>query len=89
MPSHYRHRHHAAQRPAAPSRAPRASIGLGHKLPDRVVPNGPIAERIGVDSDWIVAPHRASASAATPRRRRAHERPRHHGRHARAPATPA
>jgi 3-oxoacyl-[acyl-carrier-protein] synthase-3 len=29
-------------------------IGLGHKLPDRVVPNGPIAERIGVDSDWIV-----------------------------------
>jgi 3-oxoacyl-[acyl-carrier-protein] synthase-3 len=28
--------------------------GLGHKLPDRVVPNGPIAERIGVDSDWIV-----------------------------------
>ena len=33
-------------------------IGLGHKLPDRVVANGPIAERIGVDSDWIVAPHR-------------------------------
>jgi 3-oxoacyl-[acyl-carrier-protein] synthase-3 len=29
-------------------------VGLGHKLPDRVVPNGPIAERIGVDSDWIV-----------------------------------
>jgi 3-oxoacyl-[acyl-carrier-protein] synthase-3 len=28
--------------------------GLGHKLPDRVVPNGPIAERIGVDSDWIL-----------------------------------
>src|SRR5918997_254783 len=28
--------------------------GLGHKLPERVVPNGPIAERIGVDSDWIV-----------------------------------
>src|SRR5918997_3371668 len=28
--------------------------GLGHKLPDRVVPNGPIAERIGVDSEWIV-----------------------------------
>jgi 3-oxoacyl-[acyl-carrier-protein] synthase III len=28
-------------------------LGLGHKLPDRVVPNGPIAERIGVDSEWI------------------------------------
>jgi 3-oxoacyl-[acyl-carrier-protein] synthase-3 len=28
-------------------------LGLGHKLPDRVVPNGPIAERIGVDSAWI------------------------------------
>ena len=28
--------------------------GLGHKLPDRVVPNGPIAERIGVDAEWIV-----------------------------------
>jgi 3-oxoacyl-[acyl-carrier-protein] synthase III len=28
-------------------------VGLGHKLPDRVVPNGPIAERIGVDSEWI------------------------------------
>jgi 3-oxoacyl-[acyl-carrier-protein] synthase-3 len=29
-------------------------LGLGHRLPDRVVPNGPIAERIGVDSEWIV-----------------------------------
>ena len=29
-------------------------VGLGHKLPERVVPNGPIAERIGVDSEWIV-----------------------------------
>jgi 3-oxoacyl-[acyl-carrier-protein] synthase III len=28
-------------------------LGLGHKLPDRVVTNGPIAERIGVDSEWI------------------------------------
>jgi 3-oxoacyl-[acyl-carrier-protein] synthase-3 len=28
-------------------------VGLGHKLPDRVMPNGPIAERIGVDSEWI------------------------------------
>ena len=29
-------------------------IGLGHKLPDRVVGNAEIAEGIGVDSDWIV-----------------------------------
>jgi 3-oxoacyl-[acyl-carrier-protein] synthase-3 len=29
-------------------------VGLGHRLPERVVSNGPIAERIGVDSDWIV-----------------------------------
>jgi 3-oxoacyl-[acyl-carrier-protein] synthase-3 len=37
----------------APTRTARV-VGLGHRLPDRVVPNGPIAERIGVDSDWIV-----------------------------------
>jgi 3-oxoacyl-[acyl-carrier-protein] synthase III len=37
----------------APARTARV-IGLGHKLPDRVVPNGPIAERIGVEADWIV-----------------------------------
>jgi 3-oxoacyl-[acyl-carrier-protein] synthase-3 len=37
----------------APSRTARI-VGLGHRLPDRVVPNGPIAERIGVDPDWIV-----------------------------------
>jgi 3-oxoacyl-[acyl-carrier-protein] synthase III len=37
----------------APARTARV-VGLGHKLPDRVVPNGPIAERIGVDSEWIV-----------------------------------
>jgi 3-oxoacyl-[acyl-carrier-protein] synthase III len=36
----------------APPRTARI-IGLGHKLPERVVPNGPIAERIGVDGDWI------------------------------------
>jgi 3-oxoacyl-[acyl-carrier-protein] synthase-3 len=36
----------------APPRTARI-VGLGHKLPERVVPNGPIAERIGVDSDWI------------------------------------
>ena len=41
----------------APMRTARV-IGLGHKLPDRVVPNGPIAERIGVDSDVDRAPHR-------------------------------
>jgi 3-oxoacyl-[acyl-carrier-protein] synthase-3 len=37
----------------APARTARV-VGLGHRLPDRVVPNGPIAERIGVDPDWIV-----------------------------------
>jgi 3-oxoacyl-[acyl-carrier-protein] synthase-3 len=37
----------------APARTARI-VGLGHRLPDRVVPNGPIAERIGVDPDWIV-----------------------------------
>jgi 3-oxoacyl-[acyl-carrier-protein] synthase-3 len=37
----------------APLRTARVA-GLGHKLPDRVVPNGPIAERIGVDAEWIV-----------------------------------
>jgi len=37
----------------APARTARI-VGLGHRLPDRVVPNGPIAERIGVDADWIV-----------------------------------
>jgi 3-oxoacyl-[acyl-carrier-protein] synthase-3 len=39
--------------PVAPARTARV-IGLGHRLPDRVVPNGPIAERIGVDAEWIV-----------------------------------
>ena len=29
-------------------------VGLGHKLPERIVGNAEIAERIGVDSDWIV-----------------------------------
>jgi 3-oxoacyl-[acyl-carrier-protein] synthase-3 len=37
----------------APARTARV-VGLGHKLPDRVVSNGPIAERIGVDAEWIV-----------------------------------
>jgi 3-oxoacyl-[acyl-carrier-protein] synthase-3 len=37
----------------APLRTARVA-GLGHKLPDRVVTNGPIAERIGVDAEWIV-----------------------------------
>ncbi len=37
----------------APVRTARV-LGLGHRLPDRVVPNGPIAERIGVDAEWIV-----------------------------------
>src|SRR5436190_12003022 len=29
-------------------------LGLGHYLPAEIVPNDPIAERIGVDHDWIV-----------------------------------
>jgi 3-oxoacyl-[acyl-carrier-protein] synthase-3 len=38
---------------AAPART--ASItGLGHYLPEEVVPNDPIAEKIGVDDEWIV-----------------------------------
>ena len=38
---------------AAPART--ASItGLGHYLPEEVVTNDPIAERIGVDDEWIV-----------------------------------
>jgi 3-oxoacyl-[acyl-carrier-protein] synthase III len=37
----------------APARIARV-VGLGHRLPDRVVPNGPIAERLGVDAEWIV-----------------------------------
>jgi 3-oxoacyl-[acyl-carrier-protein] synthase-3 len=28
-------------------------VGLGHHVPAEVVPNGPIAERIGVDDHWI------------------------------------
>jgi 3-oxoacyl-[acyl-carrier-protein] synthase-3 len=37
----------------APARTARV-IGLGHHVPPEVVPNGPIAERIGVDDEWIV-----------------------------------
>jgi 3-oxoacyl-[acyl-carrier-protein] synthase-3 len=29
-------------------------LGLGHQLPPEVLPNGPIAERVGIDDDWIV-----------------------------------
>jgi 3-oxoacyl-[acyl-carrier-protein] synthase-3 len=37
----------------APARTARIQ-GLGHHVPPEVVPNGPIAERIGVDDAWIV-----------------------------------
>jgi len=37
----------------APARTARIT-GLGHHVPAEVVPNGPIAERIGVDDAWIV-----------------------------------
>jgi 3-oxoacyl-[acyl-carrier-protein] synthase-3 len=45
-----------AQRDRAASRTLRhASIlGLGHALPDRVVPNAEIGPRIGIDDAWIV-----------------------------------
>jgi 3-oxoacyl-[acyl-carrier-protein] synthase III len=36
----------------APSRTARV-VGLGHHVPPEVVPNGAIAERIGVDDAWI------------------------------------
>src|SRR3954464_14581514 len=36
--------------PARPARI----LGLGHHVPPEVVPNGPIAERVGVDDAWIV-----------------------------------
>ena len=41
------------RRPHAPARTARI-LGLGHHVPPEVVPNGPIAERIGVDDAWIV-----------------------------------
>jgi 3-oxoacyl-[acyl-carrier-protein] synthase III len=41
-----------ATRPAPPRTA--TVIGLGHYLPTEIVPNGDIAERIGVDDHWIV-----------------------------------
>jgi 3-oxoacyl-[acyl-carrier-protein] synthase-3 len=40
-------------RRAAPPRTA-TILGLGHYLPSEVLPNGPIAERIGVDDEWIV-----------------------------------
>jgi 3-oxoacyl-[acyl-carrier-protein] synthase-3 len=46
-----------ATRNGAPTPAPARTAritGLGHHVPAEVVPNGPIAERIGVDDAWIV-----------------------------------
>jgi 3-oxoacyl-[acyl-carrier-protein] synthase III len=40
------------RRPAPPRTA--TILGLGHYLPSEVVPNGPIAERLGIDDEWIV-----------------------------------
>jgi hypothetical protein len=51
--------------PIAPPRTA-SVLGLGHYLPDEIVPNDPIAARIGVDHEWIVrrtgivARHRAA-----------------------------
>jgi 3-oxoacyl-[acyl-carrier-protein] synthase-3 len=47
----------AATRDGAPAPSPARTAritGLGHHVPAEVVPNGPIAERIGVDDAWIV-----------------------------------
>jgi 3-oxoacyl-[acyl-carrier-protein] synthase III len=58
-----------ANRPAPPRTA--TIIGLGHYLPTEIVPNGHIAERIGVDDHWIVkrtgiqARRRAAANEGT------------------------
>jgi len=41
-----------ATRPAPPRAA--TIVGLGHHLPSEVVPNGAIAERVGIDDAWIV-----------------------------------
>src|SRR3954466_4045818 len=57
------------RRPAPPRTA--TILGLGHYLPSEVVPNGPIAEGIGVDDEWIVkrtgirAPRRAAPNERT------------------------
>src|SRR3954453_19243688 len=57
------------RRPAPPRTA--TIMGLGHHLPTEVVPNGDIAEGIGVDDQWIVkrtgtqAPRRAAANEGT------------------------
>jgi 3-oxoacyl-[acyl-carrier-protein] synthase-3 len=42
----------AARNGRAPLRTARIT-GLGHYVPERVVPNADIAERIGVDDEWI------------------------------------
>jgi 3-oxoacyl-[acyl-carrier-protein] synthase-3 len=58
-----------ADRPAPPRTA--TILGLGHHLPTEIVPNGHIAERIGVDDHWIVkrtgihARRRAAANEGT------------------------
>jgi 3-oxoacyl-[acyl-carrier-protein] synthase-3 len=46
---------HAAPAGDAPPRRTACVAALGVALPDGVVPNAPIAERLGVDEDWIVS----------------------------------
>lgn len=43
------------QTPAEPRLRTAGIAGLGVALPDRAVDNGPIAERLGIEEDWIVA----------------------------------
>lgn len=45
----------AADVPRMPALHDAGIAGLGVALPDQVVANGPIAERLGVDESWIVA----------------------------------
>lgn len=67
-------RRHVGHAPAPPRTA--SVLGLGHYLPEEVVPNESIAARIGVDNDWIVkrtgirsrrraAPHERLSDMAT------------------------
>ena len=57
------------RRPAPPRTA--TILGLGHYLPTELVPNGDIAEGIGVDDHWIIkrtgirARRRAAANEGT------------------------
>ena len=54
MPETADRREHAARTAASRRRAPRASSASATSCPTASSPTAPIAERIGVDADWIV-----------------------------------